>query len=275
VPSGRGRASSPSTRPSRFPTHRSQTALAFGARIGVRMMRVPLLVAPRRTDRRTWNPGRESGASPFALRLGGPWRGSGLDWSPTESGFAVTPSRRTLLVPRSIHTTTYRVFSRIVSTLRKSAGCPSPGSGGTRSRWGLARGRTQPRTPEQGGDGGGRDPHPEFQKPSPEPQVAPPRVLPSHAEDQLASLGIQSRTPRRTMGPGLLPHDESAVPPEQGPGPHQEGSPPLPRGDPAGCGQEGSVCSSEDRALDLAAEHGHLVAEDQDLQVPVGFVRPP
>ena len=77
------------------------------------------------------------------------------------------------------------------------------------------------------------------------------------------------------MGPGLLPHDEPAVPPEQGPGPHQEGSPPLPREDPAGCGQEGSVCSSEHRALDLAAEHGHLVAEDQDLQVPVGFVRPP
>jgi hypothetical protein len=103
------------------PTHRSQNALAFGARIGVRTILMP---SERNTSSkasvnlvsRSWI--RNLGDRPFSWRVMARFRACWV--TQAESGCEVTPPRWTVLVPSSIHTSTYRVFNRIVSTVRKS-----------------------------------------------------------------------------------------------------------------------------------------------------------
>lgn len=61
------------------------------------------------------------------------------------------------------------------------------------------------------------------------------------------------------------------MPPEQGLRPHQEGSPPLTREEPAHSRQEGSVARPVDGAPYLSPQDREFVAEDQDLQILVGL----
>jgi hypothetical protein len=104
----------------RVPTHRSQNALALGARIGVRTMLAPC--GPEHLVKGAGELGvpvvdQELRGPSFLLQGHGQFRACWV--TQAESGFAVPPSRWTLLVPSSIHASTYGSLSRIVSTVRK------------------------------------------------------------------------------------------------------------------------------------------------------------
>jgi len=105
-----------------------------------------------------------------------------------------------------------------------------------------------------------------------DPDVAPPRVLPGEAEDELADVRVDRRTSRlspRSVDP--LPPDELAVPPEQRLGRDEERGPSLTTHEPSGRGEENPVDRSEPRAPRLPAQDLQLVPKDRDLDVLRGL----
>jgi hypothetical protein len=68
-----------------------------------------------------------------------------------------------------------------------------------------------------------------LQELAPDPHVAPPRVLPAHAQDQLSNLGVEAWASRRAMRSGPLLGDEPAVPAEQSLRSYEERTPSLSR----------------------------------------------
>jgi hypothetical protein len=87
----------------------------------------------------------------------------------------------------------------------------------------------------------GGDPDAELDELAFDPQVAPPGVLPAHAEDQLAQLGIDGRTARTAAPLRSGPALELPAPALQRVGHNLEGGPPLLREAPAHGGEEGPV----------------------------------
>src|SRR6266508_450013 len=105
----------------------------------------------------------------------------------------------------------------------------------------LSPGRPDPacRRPEASlaqhrGDGRGRDVDAELQELTPDPEVAPPGILPAQAKDQMLDRGIE----RWTTGPPgpatTLSPQEVSVPPGKGVRPNQEAPPPV-AGEQPGC----------------------------------------
>jgi hypothetical protein len=139
---------------------------------------------------------RNLGDRPFSWRVKARFRACWV--TQAESGWEVTPPRWTVLVSSSIHTSTYRVFNRIVSTVRKSHARIAAACWRRNSRHeGATRGSgSQAGTAEHRRDRGGRDAHPELEQLAANPHVAPPGVLPSQAQDQLPNLGVESGTSR-------------------------------------------------------------------------------
>jgi hypothetical protein len=167
-----------------------------------------------------------------------------------ESGFGVAPPRWTLLVPNSIHTSTYSVLSVMVSTVRKShARIPAAWDRRNSLHVGPRRGAgPSPRRRRSVAMVGGRDPDPQLEQLSPDPHVAPPGILPPQSEDQLPDLGVESGASGRAVRPGPFPSHHLPMPPERGLGPDQEGDPRLlhvsgtnPDGTMSALGDEGGL----------------------------------
>jgi hypothetical protein len=97
--------------------------------------------------------------------------------------------------------------------------------------------------------------------------VAPARVLPGQADDQLLDVLIERWTPKPAAGirPGV--GDQAAVPAQQGLGGDQEAGPVGSWQHAADGGEQGSIGRLQPRSLDLAAQHSELMAQHQDLEV--------
>jgi hypothetical protein len=126
-------------------------------------------------------------------------------------------------------------------------------------------------TVEGRSDRGCRDLHPQAQQSPLDALIAPARVLPPQADDQLLDLLAERRPPRSTtrIGPGA--GDQAAVPAHQGVGPDEEAGPARPRQDTADGGEQGPVGRFKLWSGSLAAEHGELMTQDKDLKVLGGI----
>jgi hypothetical protein len=117
------------------------------------------------------------------------------------------------------------------------------------------------------GDGRGRDVDPELQELASDPQVAPSRVLPAEAKDQVLDRWIERGA---TGGAGAAPEPcprELSVPPEEGVGPDQEAPPPVPGEQPGSRGQERSIGPGVARSRPSPTENLELVAEHRGLEI--------
>jgi hypothetical protein len=97
--------------------------------------------------------------------------------------------------------------------------------------------------------------------------VAPVRVLPGQADDQLLQLLVQWRSPRSAVRVGPRAGDQASVPAQQRLGLHEEARPLGAWQCPAERGEQGAVSGLEPGTCYLSAQHGELVAQNQDLQV--------
>jgi hypothetical protein len=101
--------------------------------------------------------------------------------------------------------------------------------------------------------------------------IAPARVLPRQADDQLLDLPVERRPPRSTTRVGPCAGDQPPVPAQQRLGPDEEARPARPRQDTADGGEQGPVGRFELWSWSLAAEHGELMTQDKDLQILGGI----
>jgi len=142
---------------------------------------------------------------------------------------------------------------------------PPAGPGSTRRRW-------QAMTAEDTADGLVRAAHAELEQLALDPPVTPARVLPGQAQDQLSTLGDQTRA----SAPGAageqrpLAPDEIAMPAQQGLGADQEAGPGRARQPLAEAGEQEAISRPPAWPLDLALENAQLVPENQELKPEVG-----
>jgi hypothetical protein len=115
-------------------------------------------------------------------------------------------------------------------------------------------------------------------RPAPEAQqlpldalIAPARVLPRQADDQLLDLLVERRPPRSTTRVGPCASDQPPVPAHQGLGPDQEARPARSRQDTADGGEQGPVGRLQRRSGSLAVEDGELLVQDKDLKILGGI----
>jgi hypothetical protein len=101
--------------------------------------------------------------------------------------------------------------------------------------------------------------------------IAPARVLPPQADDQLLDLLAERRPPRSTTRVGPCAGDQAAVPAHQGVWPDEEAGSARPRQDTADGGEQGPVGGLQPGLWSLAAEHGELMTQDKDLKVLGGI----
>ena len=82
--------------------------------------------------------------------------------------------------------------------------------------------RIESRLLQHSAHGGGRDRDADPRQLTMDTQVAPPRVLPSQAQDQGSNLRIDGTTAGTPMGIGPVAGNETSVPAQQCLGPHDE-----------------------------------------------------
>jgi hypothetical protein len=126
-------------------------------------------------------------------------------------------------------------------------------------------------TAEGSSDRGCRDPPPKAQGFSPDALIAPARVLPRQADDQLLDLLVERRPPRSTTRVGPCVGDQPPVPAQQGLGPDEEARPARPRQHPADGGEQGPVGRLQLGSGSLAVEDGELMVQDKDLKILGGI----
>ena len=98
--------------------------------------------------------------------------------------------------------------------------------------------------------------------------VAPARVLLGEADDELLDVLVQRRSSVLTARVGPCARHEATVPAQQRLGFHEQARPAGAGQCPAERREQGTVGGLEPGPGDLAAEHGELVAQHQDLQTP-------
>jgi hypothetical protein len=98
-------------------------------------------------------------------------------------------------------------------------------------------------------------------------EVAPPGILPGQAQDQLDGLVGKGRTTFSTMGVGPAPANKRAVPAKDRLRCDEERTPALARYETSEEGNEGTVGPGEAGTCNLAAQHGQLVTEYEDLRL--------
>ena len=96
-------------------------------------------------------------------------------------------------------------------------------------------------TAQRGADRGCRDRHAEPEQLALDALVAPPRVLPGQADDQLLQHLIKRWSSRPAVRVGPRPGDQPPVPAQQRLRPDEETRPAASRQHPASRGQEGPV----------------------------------
>jgi hypothetical protein len=145
-----------------------------------------------------------------------------------------------------------------------------PGPAGTPPTWVRPpRRRSQTMPSQHVRDRRGGDPDAKLDELAFDPQVAPPGVLPSHAEDQLAQFGIDGRTARTAARLRSRPALELPAPALQRVGDNREGGPPLLREATAHGGEEGPVGDAVAGPLPPTGEEPQLMAQHGDLQLPI------
>ena len=195
-----------------------------------------------------------------------------------ESGRLVVPATWTRLVESSMKNKTYKVFSAMVSTVKKShASAPLPWARRNSVQVGPVRRGAGPR-PARRRDPSDRarsDPDPELAELSLDPHAPPSRILPPKTEDEIAHLRTQRRPARASPPVGPLAPHELAVPSKQRLRRDQERGPPIPGEGSARRREERSIAVLHLRASDRPAEDLHLVAEDGVLELELGHAPPP
>src|ERR1019366_4313657 len=114
----------------------------------------------------------------------------------------------------------------------------------------------------------------EFLELADDPEVAPAGVPPSESADQLDGLVGKSRSSRSAVRVGPAPADHRTVPTEDGLRRDQERLPAFLRDKTSKQSDERSVAPGEAGTDDLAAKHGQLVAQDEDLGIFRRGIRP-
>jgi hypothetical protein len=129
----------------------------------------------------------------------------------------------------------------------------------------------QPVPTQDGADGSGGDLDAEALEFPLDPLVAPARVLPGQADDQLLHVIVQrwSSGLMVRVRPGA--GDQAAVPAQQRLRPDEEAGPAAPGQDAADRGEQRPVGGLELGPRRLAAQHRELVAQDEDFQLLIGI----
>jgi hypothetical protein len=131
------------------------------------------------------------------------------------------------------------------------------------------RRRPEARAAQHGRDRGGRDANLELQQLTLNTNVAPARVLPRQPPDQAARLGRK----RRTSGPATATSPTSLkqcpVPAAKRLRTDRKAGPSLGREQAANRSEQGSVNGRVPRPLPAAPEDRQLVAQDDDLKLPL------
>ena len=136
-----------------------------------------------------------------------------------------------------------------------------PGRG--RSPWGGVEAVAA----QGGADHRRRDAHAKVEQFALDALVAPARVLPGQADDQLLHLLVQWRPAGLAIRVGPGAGYQPPVPAQQRLGLDQEARPAGAGQHAADCGEQRPVGGFEPGPRDLAAQDGELVAQDQDLQI--------
>ena len=116
------------------------------------------------------------------------------------------------------------------------------------------------------GDAGLGDGDAELLELTDDAEVAPARVLPCQADDQLDCLFGQGRAAVALMGISPSSSYEGTMPAKDCLGRDEEGCPPLTRDEASEGTDERSVRPGKAGTADLALEYGELVAQHEDLR---------
>jgi hypothetical protein len=132
-----------------------------------------------------------------------------------------------------------------------------------------SRGRPEPRAAQHGRDRGGRDADPQLQQLTLDAHIAPARVLPRQPPDQAARLGRKrwATGPATAAAPASLKH--CPVPAAKRSRADRKAGPPLGREQPAHRSEQGPVDGRVPRPLPTAPEDRQLVAQHDDLKLPL------
>jgi hypothetical protein len=122
-------------------------------------------------------------------------------------------------------------------------------------------------TTQHGSDGGGRHLDAEALEFALNALVAPAGVLPGQADDQLLHVLVQRGSAGLVVRVGPGAGDQASVPAQQRLGRDEEARPAGSGQRAAGRSQQRPVGGLQLGSWCLAAEHGELVAQHQDLQV--------
>jgi hypothetical protein len=120
--------------------------------------------------------------------------------------------------------------------------------------------RVQAMPAQRFADRGCRDPDPKPEQLALDALVAPTRILPCQADDQLLHALVEWRTPTSTTGICPRVSDQAAMPAQQRLGSDDEARPACPWQRPAEDGRHGTVDRLELGSRNLAPQHGELVA---------------
>jgi hypothetical protein len=131
----------------------------------------------------------------------------------------------------------------------------------------AARGRIQPVTAEGRADRGCRDVHAEAQQFSLDALVAPAGVLPGQADDQLLDVLVERGSPCSTLWVGPRAGDQTPVPAQQRLRLDEETRPARLGQDTADGGEQRPVGGLQLGSWSLAAQHGELMAQDEELKI--------
>jgi hypothetical protein len=101
--------------------------------------------------------------------------------------------------------------------------------------------------------------------------VAPTGILLGEADDELLDGPVELGSPCATMWVAPSARDEAAVPAQQGLRLDEEAGPAGSGQDAADGGQQRPVGGFELGSWSLAAEHGELMAQDEDLKILGGI----
>jgi hypothetical protein len=123
-------------------------------------------------------------------------------------------------------------------------------------------------------DAGLRHADPEFLELADDAEIAPSGVLSRQAQDQLYGPVGKGRMTWSTMRVGPLPANKRAVPAEDCLRRDEERTPALARYEASEEGDERTIAPGEAGSWDLAAKHGELVAEHEDLGILRSAISP-
>ncbi len=173
-------------------------------------------------------------------------------------------------LPIEMKTSTYRRRSQTVSTVKKSQASIDSACACRKARQRLPaalRCRRQARDREHVADEARRDVDPELAQLTDDPLIAPARVLPGEAHDQLAYLMADRWPSGLAVGIRPLVSDQPAMPAQERLRPHEKDAPTAARQRAAQCCEQEPIVGFKPRLADLPAKDRQLVAQHENLEL--------